>query len=70
MSINVKKTQVVIFEDCKRKKSHPMEFYFDNKKLEVVDVYKYLGTLFFRNLNFRTNLEVIVQKANKASFLF
>ena len=70
MSVNVKKTQVVIFEDCKRKKSHPMEFYFDNKKLEVVDVYKYLGTLFFRNLNFRTNLEVIVQKANKASFLF
>ena len=68
MKVNIKKTQIVVF--TKGKNQFLTDFCFNGVKLKQVSFYKYLGNLFYENLSFKPNLEFVVKKATKASFLF
>ena len=68
MKLNIKKTQIVVF--TKGKNQFLTDFFFNGVKLKQVSFYKYLGNLFYENLSFKPNLEFVVKKATKASFLF
>ena len=70
MEVNVGKTKIMIFERRSSLQSQNLKFYFGEFELEKVEQYKYLGSIFSKSLNFQENLETVVQKANKAAFLF
>jgi len=68
MSVNVKKTKVVIFFQSSRAVLPPPLFVFDHKPLEVVREYKYLGCFFDEKLSFSYHVDVAISRAEKASF--
>ena len=72
MNVNVKKTKVVIFGGKSKNPptvlSSSTVFLYDEKPLEVVDVYKYLGCFFDKDLNFSFHISAAVRRAEKASF--
>jgi len=67
MSVNVKKTKVVIFFQSRAVLPPPL-FVFDHKPLEVVREYKYLGCFFDEKLSFSHHVDVAISRAEKASF--
>ena len=63
LSVNTEKTKVVIFSNGKLRKKATFEF--DNKNLEIVDEYKYLGILNF-NGKFNVAVRNLCEQARKA----
>ena len=66
LCINVSKTKVVIFS--KRKNRSNIEFMLQGVRLEIVDVYSYLGICFKYNGNFAKAKQHRVDQAQKALF--
>ena len=67
LDINVHKTKVMIFSKGKRDYSK-YDFVTNNKKIEIVEKYKYLGITFFFNGNLKHAAEDLYNKALKAFF--
>ena len=66
LNINVEKTKILIFGARGRPN---LTFNLDNKELEIVDSYKYLGVLFSQSGSFLRTRKHITQQAKKAMFL-
>lgn len=66
LSINTEKTKILIFGA--RKKSN-LQFKLNNKIVEIVDKYKYLGVYFSQSGSFLNARKHIVQQAKKAMIL-
>ena len=67
MNVNVKKTKVVIFGKSRDPTNLPVVL-FDNKPLEVVNEYKYLGCFVDKDLNFSFHIGAALKRAERASF--
>ena len=66
LSINTKKTKIMIFQ--KRNRDDHCTFHFGNKPLEIVQLYKYLGITFQQNGRFKHAMEDLKNRSNKAMF--
>lgn len=64
--VNIDKTKVVVFRNGWRPVSD--SFYNDNRKLEIVDSYVYLGTLLHYNGKFMKTQKRISQQGSKALY--
>ena len=67
LSINIKKTKIVIFERNKMP-SDPCPCYLGNELIETVPSYCYLGIVFDRNGTFKTATNELRKKALRAKF--
>ena len=67
LSINPKKTKVMIFQK-RAKKSTESSFHIDNEIIEIVQNYTYLGTLISSTGNFSMALDKLKEKALHALF--
>lgn len=65
LTVNVQKTKVLIFSNCKRK---IYDFQFDGQSLDMVDEYKYLGIYLSKSGSFKVAKQHIAEQANKALF--
>ena len=65
MKVNTGKTQVMVFSN-KRSVAH--QFTLNNCALQNVDNYKYLGCIFSNNRNFKECIELLADKARRATF--
>ena len=68
LNINIKKTQVIIFQTGGYKGRLP-DFKFGPHNLKIVKEYKYLGTIISNTGNFRINEINLKKKGLRASFL-
>ena len=66
LKVNLKKTQVMVF-NC-QKKNKPT-FTFDNTVLKIVKEYKYLGTTVTNTGNFKLNEVNLKKKGLRATYL-
>ena len=67
LKVNVDKTKVVIFRNGGKIKENEIWFY-DNKQLDVVNEFKYLGLLFNYNGKFLKTQRHIAEQGRKAAF--
>ena len=67
METVIDKAKVTIFGNRKAKTDN-YRFIYDNKHLEIVDTYKYLGVLFKYNGKFNDHKKLLKAQANKAMF--
>ena len=67
LKINISKTKVIVFSKGKRKTDN-LKCYIENKKLEVVRKYKYLGVIVSYNGNLKFAAEQLCNKGLKAVF--
>ena len=67
LKVNITKTKVVIFSksSCKNKGT---EFTYANKRVELVESFKYLGVLFKSNGKFHLARKALFEQASKAMF--
>ena len=65
LSVNVEKTKVLIFA---KRRPRNLNFTYENRVLEIVDLFKYLGVTFNRNGSFKEHIRVISNQARKAMF--
>ena len=72
MTVNVPKTNWMIFEKKAIDQTSAMNIFFNGEALEKVDSFKNLGIFFSTNLNFSEHMHVndTLIKAEKASHLF
>ena len=66
LTVNVKKTKIVIFSRGKVKKYR--QFMFNNEVVEVVDKYCYLGFILNYNGKFWVNIQKLQSLATRAMF--
>ena len=66
LNVNTDKTKIVIFGSKAKPK---LKFTLDGRELEIVNIYKYLGTYFNRSGSFLTTRKHLAQQARKALFL-
>ena len=67
MEVNMKKSQVIIFNKSGRKLTGS-KFTFQNRPMEVVNKYCYLGIDLYPSGSFRTSIVNLMNKARKAMF--
>ena len=67
LSINLKKTKIMLFQNGGKKINH--NFYFGIQKMDLVNNYKYLGTTISNSGSFKNNDTLMKKKASRASFL-
>ena len=67
LKINISKTKVIVFSKGKRKTDN-LKLYIENKKLEVVGKYKYLGVIVSYNGNLKFTAEQLCNKSLNAVF--
>ena len=65
MDANTDKSKIVIFGD--RTRNHP-DIIFDDKPLEVLDSFKYLGVLLPKSRNFHQTKNHVAEQSRKALF--
>lgn len=58
LNVNKEKTKIMIFE---KGKTASKRFYYDNYELELVDSFKYLGVMFYKNGNFYRTQKCIAE---------
>ena len=63
LTINIKKTKIIVFNSRNLKNKY---FHINNKKVEIVDCYTYLGIVFTPSGKFKKSIDVLITKANKA----
>ena len=68
LTINPKKTKIMIFQRCTRKCEHTGNLRIGNEVIDVVQNYTYLGTRITFSGNFTLSLEHLRQKALHALF--
>ena len=66
LTINTEKTKVMIFSYGRISKN--VHFYINNKELEIVSEFKYLGIYLSRSGSFNAAKKHIAEQANKATF--
>ena len=66
LEVNVEKTKVMIFSKGKIRLKY--EFKLQNKTLEIVDSYSYLGLIFKYNGNFNETRKKLARQAQKSLF--
>ena len=66
LTVNLKKTKVIIFKVNDRK--HNAQFMLRNENLEVIDSYKYLGITISSSGSFSQGINELAQKGRKAWF--
>jgi exonuclease III len=66
LTVNTKKTKVIIFGPCKNPSPHT--FWLANKQIEVVNEYKYLGIVFKSNGSFDCAQQDLYHRGLKAYF--
>jgi hypothetical protein len=67
LKINISKPKVIVFSKGKRK-TDSLTFFIENKKIEVVGKYKYLGVIVSYNGNLKFAAEQLCNKGLKAVF--
>ena len=65
LDVNIDKTKVVVFRKRGRLK-HDELFMYKDQRLEIVNNFNYLGTIFNYNGTFALNQQYLIGKANKA----
>ena len=65
LHINTSKTKAMIFEKGRRTY---YEFFFNNTKIDLVDIFKYLGITLFKNGNWYRSQKCIAQHASRALY--
>ena len=70
MSVNIKKTKWMVFEQRPCQAYLNFSLFFDDEVIERVSQYKYLGTVFNANMNFSAHIDYILIKAEKSAFMF
>ena len=66
LTVNLSKTKIIIFS--KGKITNHRDFTFNDKLVEVVDEYVYLGTTFYYNGTFHNAISKQIDQASKAMF--
>jgi hypothetical protein len=66
MNVNTNKTQIMVYTHKKCKKDY--HFKFNDSILNVVDNYKYLGVIFSASRNFKKCIDLLADKARRATF--
>ena len=66
LQVNEDKTKVIVFSKRKVLNSNP--YFYNDKQLEIVNEYPYLGILFNYNGNFSKSKSKLVEQARKAMF--
>ena len=66
LSVNISKTKIVVFGRGRMPKN--LKFTFEQKVIEIADVYKYLGVYLGRSGSFVAAKKHIAEQANKALF--
>ena len=64
LSLNVNKTKVMFFHSVRKSVAYP-KLYIDNKEIEVVDSFIYLGLQINQNLNWNNHIRSISFKVSK-----
>jgi hypothetical protein len=72
LMVNVKKTEVMVFQTKSTLRRHPMsfEFFFQNRLLNIVESFKYLGIVFRSDGSLELAMKRVAVSARKAFFLF
>lgn len=65
--INVSKTKDMII-DFRRSPHNALQTVIQNKVVETVEEYKYLGTIIDRKLSFESNVDAVCKKAQQRLF--
>ena len=68
MEVNVQKTKLMVFE--KSRLQTTVQTHYQGQRLKQEREYKYLGTFFTSNMNFKTALEKTLEKARKGASAF
>ena len=70
LTVNLKKTQVVVFNDCSHLATYMAseQFTYMGTQLDKVEQYSYLGIIFHRKADFKAAVEVLAVAARKAMF--
>ena len=68
LELNVKKTKELVFDE-RSEKSDFVPIKISNEKVEVVETFKYLGTIIDSKLNFSDNADMIFKKCQQRLFL-
>ena len=63
--MNTTKTKVMVFRKRGRLRQHE-QWSYNDESLEIVDTFKYLGTVFSNNGKFSSNQQMLVDKALKS----
>ena len=66
LSINLKKTKIMIFEKRCRKSNIP--FFIDNDPIQISQDYSYLGLSFCANGNFSNSKRILIEKSRRCIF--
>ena len=70
LEVNLKKTKIVIFEKKPSESSTQATFTFNDKTIEKIQSYRYLGIIFSANMTFNEHVEYAITKAKKGQYLF
>lgn len=62
LMVNTGKTKIIVFQKGGKRKLN-VGFKYDKKRIEIVDEYIYLGTLFHKSGNFSRAADYFVSKA-------
>ena len=68
LKINIKKTQIIIFNKRGQKLDKQYGFYLNEKKVEIIDEYQYLGLKFRPSGSMTMAVEELHDKASRAWF--
>ena len=69
ISLNVKKTELVIFKHQRKKLDSPIKIKLNRKRLHLSKSVKYLGIKIYENLNWKQHIHDITIKLNRANAL-
>ena len=67
LTVNTNKTKILVFGSGPSASSK-LKFYYNNKRLDIVDTYSYLGITFHRNKRLVTCIKELAESATKAMF--
>ena len=69
ISLNVKKTELVIFKHQRKKLDSPIKIKLNRKRLYPSKSVKYLGIKIYENLNWKQHIHYITIRLNRANAL-
>ena len=67
LTVNIEKTKIMVFGRGRLKDT--LAFFYDNKSIEIVKNFKYLGVIFSRGCSFQMQIKHNCEQAKKAMFV-
>ena len=66
LSINVKKSNFVIFKSAQNRQNLDFSFFIDNNKIDRVEEVVFLGVILDQNLNWKSHIHNVARKISKS----